>query len=94
MAAGAKPGLTRSSGHAVCRRSAPSGFDLALTRAVADAVTVPVIASGGVGTLDDLVAGIRDGHATAVLAASIFHFGRFTILEAKQYLAAQGVPMR
>jgi cyclase len=76
------------------RDGTKSGFDLALTRAVADAVTVPVIASGGVGTLDHLVAGIRDGHATAVLAASIFHFGRFTILEAKQYLAAQGVPVR
>jgi cyclase len=71
-----------------------SGFDLALTRAVADAVRVPVIASGGVGTLDHLVAGIRDGHATAVLAASIFHFGIFTIAEAKARLAAAGIPVR
>jgi len=70
------------------------GFDIALTRAIADGVTVPVIASGGVGTLDHLVAGIRDGHATAVLAASIFHFGQFTIREAKAYMAAKGLPMR
>jgi cyclase len=71
-----------------------AGFDLALTRAVADAITVPVIASGGVGTLDHLVEGIRDGHATAVLAASIFHFGEFSVREAKQYMAARGLPMR
>jgi cyclase len=71
-----------------------SGFDLALTRAVADAIPVPVIASGGVGTLDHLVEGIRDGHATAVLAASIFHFGEFSVREAKQYMAARGLPMR
>ncbi len=70
------------------------GFNLALTRAVADAVTVPVIASGGVGTLDHLVEGIRDGHATAVLAASIFHFGTFTIGQAKQHMASAGIPMR
>src|SRR5229473_1842153 len=70
------------------------GFDIALTRAVADAVRVPVIASGGVGTLDHLVEGIRDGHATAVLAASIFHFGTFRIGDAKRHLAACGVPMR
>ena len=70
------------------------GYDIALTRSVADAVTVPVIASGGVGTLDHLVAGIRDGHATAVLAASIFHFGQFTIREAKTYMAERGLPMR
>src|SRR5580700_4530997 len=70
------------------------GFDIALTRAVADAVPVPVIASGGVGTLEHLVAGIRDGHATAVLAASIFHFGTFTIAQAKACLAAHGVPVR
>jgi cyclase len=76
------------------RDGTKSGFDIALTRAVADAVTVPVIASGGVGTLDHLVAGIRDGHATAVLAASIFHFGTFTIAEAKQHLAACGIGMR
>jgi len=70
------------------------GFDIPLTRAVADAVPVPVIASGGVGTLDHLVAGIRDGHATAVLAASIFHFGEHTVREAKTYMAAAGLPMR
>jgi len=70
------------------------GFDIALTRAIADAVRVPVIASGGVGTLDHLVEGIRDGHATAVLAASIFHFGEYSIREAKAYMAAQGLPMR
>jgi cyclase len=70
------------------------GFDIALTRAVADAVGVPVVASGGVGTLDHLVAGIRDGHATAVLAASIFHFGEFTVRAAKQHMARAGLPMR
>jgi imidazole glycerol-phosphate synthase subunit HisF len=70
------------------------GFDIALTRAVADAVSVPVIASGGVGTLQHLVEGIRDGHATAVLAASIFHFGEHTVREAKTYMAAAGLPMR
>ncbi len=71
-----------------------AGFDLALTRAVADAVTVPVIASGGVGRLEHLVEGIRDGHATAVLAASIFHFGTHSIAEAKAHMAAAGVPVR
>ena len=71
-----------------------SGFDIALTRAVADAVTVPVIASGGVGNLDHLVDGIRDGHATAVLAASIFHFGEHSVREAKVYMAKAGLPMR
>jgi len=70
------------------------GFDIDLTRAVADAVPVPVIASGGVGTLDHLVAGIRDGHATAVLAASIFHFGIYTIAEAKGHMAAAGIQVR
>jgi cyclase len=70
------------------------GFDLALTRAVADAVNIPVIASGGVGSLDHLVAGIRDGHAAAVLAASIFHFGVHSISEAKRHMAARGIPMR
>src|ERR1700749_1391097 len=71
-----------------------SGFDIALTRAVADAVPVPVIASGGVGTLDHLVGGIRDGHATAVLAASIFHFGEHSVREAKTFMAKSGLPMR
>jgi cyclase len=70
------------------------GFDIALTRAVADAVTVPVIASGGVGTLEHLVEGIRDGHASAVLAASIFHFGEHSVREAKDYMARAGLPMR
>ncbi len=70
------------------------GFNIALTRAIADAVSIPVIASGGVGTLDHLVEGIRDGHATAVLAASIFHFGTFSIAQAKEHMAANGVPMR
>ncbi len=70
------------------------GFDLELTRAVADAVSVPVIASGGVGTLDHMVAGIRDGHASAVLAASIFHFGEFSIAETKAHMNRAGIPVR
>ncbi|MET1026228.1 MAG: imidazole glycerol phosphate synthase subunit HisF [Dongiaceae bacterium] len=70
------------------------GYNIALTRAIADAVSVPVIASGGVGNLAHLVEGIRDGHATAVLAASIFHFGQHTIAEAKAALAAAGLPVR
>ena len=70
------------------------GYDLALTRAIADAVSVPVIASGGVGALDDLVAGVTQGHASAVLAASIFHFGEHTVAEAHQALAAAGLPVR
>tara|TARA_Y100000588_G_scaffold329974_1_gene366578 strand:+ start:327 stop:1085 length:759 start_codon:yes stop_codon:yes gene_type:complete len=70
------------------------GFDIALTRAIADAIPVPVIASGGVGNLDHLVEGVRDGHATAVLAATIFHFGEYSIQEAKAHMAAAGVPMR
>ena len=76
------------------RDGTKSGFDIALTRAVADAITIPVIASGGVGTLDHLVAGIRDGHATAVLAASIFHFGEYTVRQAKEHMARSGLPMR
>jgi cyclase len=71
-----------------------SGYNIALTRAIADAVTVPVIASGGVGNLQHLVEGIRDGHATAVLAASIFHFGQHSIAEAKAALAAADLPVR
>jgi cyclase len=70
------------------------GFDLALTRAIADSVPVPVVASGGVGSLDHLVEGVRDGHASAVLAASIFHFGEHSVREAKQYMARAGLPMR
>lgn len=76
------------------RDGTKAGFDLELTRTIADSVGVPVIASGGVGTLDHLVDGIRDGHAAAVLAASIFHFGTFTIGEAKRHLAAAGIPVR
>ena len=76
------------------RDGTKQGFDIPLTRAIADAVPVPVIASGGVGTLDHLVEGIRDGHATAVLAASIFHFGEYSIRAAKAHMAAAGLPMR
>jgi imidazole glycerol-phosphate synthase subunit HisF len=76
------------------RDGTKSGFDIALTRAVADAVRVPVIASGGVGTLDHMAEGIRDGHATAVLAASIFHFGTFRIGQVKTHMAAAGIPVR
>ena len=76
------------------RDGTKKGYDLPLTRAIADAVTVPVIASGGVGTLEHLVEGIRDGHATAVLAASIFHFGEHSVREAKAYMAKAGLPMR
>lgn len=76
------------------RDGTKEGYDIALTRAIADAVHVPVIASGGVGTLDHLVEGIRDGSATAVLAASIFHFGTYTIGEAKRYMAQSGIPVR
>ena len=70
------------------------GFDIPITRMIADSVIVPVIASGGVGNLDHLVDGIRDGHATAVLAASIFHFGEFTIRQAKDHMVRAGLPMR
>jgi cyclase len=76
------------------RDGTKSGFDLELTRAIADAVHGPVVASGGVGSLDDLVAGVKQGHASAVLAASIFHFGTFTVGEAKRYLSDHGIPMR
>ena len=71
-----------------------AGFNLPLTRAISDAVHVPVIASGGVGTLDHLVEGVTKGHASAVLAASIFHFGTYSITEAKTHMAAAGIPMR
>ncbi len=76
------------------RDGTKQGFDIELTRAVADAVGVPVIASGGVGTLDHLITGINEGHATAVLAASIFHFGEYTIAEAKAHMRAAGIAMR
>ena len=76
------------------RDGTKAGFDLELTRAVADAVSVPVIASGGVGTLDHLVDGVKRGHASAVLAASIFHYGTFTIGQAKRHMVAAGVPIR
>ena len=76
------------------RDGTKKGFDIALTKAVADSVSIPVIASGGVGCLQDLAEGIRDGHAAAVLAASIFHFGAFSIKEAKEYLESAGIPVR
>ncbi|WP_181166770.1 imidazole glycerol phosphate synthase subunit HisF [Mesorhizobium sp. B2-5-4] len=76
------------------RDGTKAGYDIALTRAVSDAVRAPVIASGGVGTLDHMVEGIRDGRASAVLAASIFHFGTYTIAEAKAHMAGAGLPMR
>jgi cyclase len=76
------------------RDGVKSGYDLELTRAVADAVPVPVIASGGVGNAQDLVDGVVKGHASAVLAASIFHFGEVSIAQAKQALAAAGLPTR
>lgn len=76
------------------RDGTKAGYDVTLTRTIADRVHVPVIASGGVGTLDHLVEGVRDGHASAVLAASIFHFGTYTIAEAKERMASAGLPMR
>jgi imidazole glycerol-phosphate synthase subunit HisF len=76
------------------RDGTKKGFDLDLTRLIADSVNIPVIASGGVGTLDHLVAGVRDGHASAVLAASIFHFGTYTIQQAKAHMADAGIAMR
>ena len=76
------------------RDGTKKGYDIALTCAIADAVPVPVIASGGVGTLQHMVEGVRDGHATAVLAASIFHFGEHSVREAKAYMAKAGLPMR
>jgi cyclase len=76
------------------RDGTKSGFDLALTRAVSDAISVPVIASGGVGSLDDLADGVQKGGADAVLAASIFHYGQHTVGEAKALMAARGIPVR
>ena len=80
--------------HQINATSSDIGFDLELTRTIADSVEVPVIASGGVGNLDHLVEGVTKGHASAVLAASIFHFGTFTIGEAKAYMADHGIAMR
>ena len=91
--AGASPRASTPS-TSMDRDGTKSGFDVALTRAVADAVPVPLIASGGVGDLDHLVAGVTEGHATAVLAASIFHFGEYTIRQAKEHMARAGIPMR
>ena len=76
------------------RDGSKDGFDLALTAAVSDAVSIPVIASGGVGNLQHLVDGITKGHADAVLAASIFHYGEYTVQEAKEYMASHGIPVR
>jgi cyclase len=76
------------------RDGTKEGYDLMLTRAIADAVSVPVIASGGVGVLNHLVAGVREGHASAVLAASIFHFGEATIAQAKAHMAQNGIAVR
>jgi cyclase len=76
------------------RDGTKKGYDIQLTRAIADAIAVPVIASGGAGTLEHMVEGIRDGHATAVLAASIFHFGEHSVREAKTYMSKAGLPMR
>ena len=76
------------------RDGTKAGFDIGVTRAIADAVSVPVIASGGVGDLDHLVAGVKEGGADAVLAASIFHFGEYTIPDAKRYMAEHGIEMR
>ncbi len=87
-------GRARSCLTSMDRDGSKQGFDLELTRAIADAVSIPVIASGGVGSLDDLVAGVKQGHASAVLAASIFHFGEFTICEAKTHMAEAGIPIR
>ena len=76
------------------RDGTKSGFDLALTRAISDAVEIPVIASGGVGTLQHLSDGVKEGGADAVLAASIFHFGEYTVREAKEHMAAEGIEVR
>ncbi|MCK5385473.1 MAG: imidazole glycerol phosphate synthase subunit HisF, partial [Alphaproteobacteria bacterium] len=76
------------------RDGTKQGFNIPLTRAISDTVSIPVIASGGVGTLDHLVEGITEGHASAVLAASIFHFGEYSIKEAKEAMKAVGIPVR
>jgi cyclase len=108
MAAATPPAWTRWSGRSkmealgagellltsMDRDGTKSGFDLGLTRAVSDAVGIPVIASGGVGGLQDLADGVLQGHADAVLAASIFHYGQHTVGEAKRFMAERGIPMR
>ncbi|MEM6649623.1 MAG: HisA/HisF-related TIM barrel protein, partial [Pseudomonadota bacterium] len=76
------------------RDGVKSGYDLPLTRAISDAVSIPVVASGGVGALEHLVEGVTEGHASAVLAASIFHFGEYSLAEAKSFMAERGLPMR
>ena len=76
------------------RDGTKAGFDIAMTRAIADAVSVPVIASGGVGTLDHFSEGVTQGHASALLAASVFHFGTYTIAQVKESMAAHGIPVR
>ena len=90
----AKEVTQRGAGEILLTSMNRDGFDLALTAAVSDAVSIPVIASGGVGNLQHLVDGITKGHADAVLAASIFHYGEYTVQEAKEYMAAQGIPVR
>jgi cyclase len=89
-----KPGRRRTAADQHGPRRHPSGFDLGLTRAVSDAVGISVIASGGVGGLQDLADGVLKGHADAVLAASIFHYGQHTVGEAKRFMAERGIPMR
>jgi cyclase len=93
-----REGVARGAGEILLtsmdRDGTRNGFDLELTRAVADAVPVPVIASGGVGALERFVAGVHEGHASALLAASVFHFGVFTVAQVKATLAAAGIPVR
>ena len=98
VVAWAREGVRRGAGEILLtsmdRDGTKSGFDLALTRAVSDAVSVPVIASGGVGSLDHLADGVQQGGADAVLAASIFHYGQYTVAQAKQRMAQRGIPVR
>ena len=90
----ARRGAGELLGTSMDRDGTRSGYDIELIRAISDAVPIPVVASGGVGGLDDLVAGVAEGHASAVLAASIFHFGEYSVGEAKRHMAAAGIPMR
>jgi cyclase len=92
--AGGGAGCGRDTAYQYGRRRAPDGYDLDLTRAISEAVNVPVIASGGAGSLEDLYTALAQGKADAVLAASIFHYGRHTVAEAKQYLSDRGIPVR